>query len=204
MICWTCAGCGQTHQAVRLRRGERARCVRCERNLARRSWLGPHAALAFGLSSVALGVPALILPFVTVSKFGSERISFVITGAEALAAHNMHTLGTWVAVCAIIAPALLLAFLIYGCAIRGRGHREEREVFAERAVHTIQEWAMPEVHVLSVLVAFFKLGSLVEVEVGPGMYSYAASAVFLLLAWRTFSLDPDAAARAPEIAETHG
>lgn len=201
---WICRGCGQTHRTVTLRRGERARCVRCGRNLARRSWFGPNAALAFALSAVALGIPALLLPFVTVSKFDNERISYVTTGAQALGAHNLNVLGAWVAVCAVLAPALLLGFLIYGSVAAPLERSSTISAFAHRAVHAVQEWSMPEVHVLSVLVAFFKLGSLVDVEVGPGMYCYAASAVFTLMAWRSFTLDPEAAAHPDDVETLEG
>jgi paraquat-inducible protein A len=138
----------------------------------------------------------LILPFVTVSKFGNERISFVITGAEALSARNMHALGTWVAVCAVLAPGLLLGFLLLGCMRDTLNLPAPGTLFASRAVHAIQEWSMPEVHVLAVLVAFFKLGSLVDVDVGAGMYCYAAASVLMLMAWRCFTLAPEAAVQA--------
>ncbi|MNC97084.1 Paraquat-inducible protein A [compost metagenome] len=51
---------------------------------------------------------------------------------------------------------------------------------------------MPEVQVLGIMVAFLKLGSVVTVKVGPGLWCYGAASLCLLVAWRRFTLQPTA------------
>jgi paraquat-inducible protein A len=46
-------------------------------------------------------------------------------------------------------------------------------------------WAIPEVQVLAVLVAFMKLRSVVDIKIGPGFWCYSAMALSLLMAQRS-------------------
>ena len=66
-----------------------------------------------------------------------------------------------------------------------------------RIGHALAHWAMPEVYVLGTLVALTRLGSLVEVEINAGFWSYVAMSIALLLAWRAFRL------QMPETTPTH-
>lgn len=185
-----CPQCGQAHAAVALRRGERALCARCGTVMARRSRCGRDTPLALAVCGLVLAVPACVMPFVTVGRFGSERISVLTSGAGGLWDHGMQVLGGWVLFCGSIGPILLLALLagLLLCARSGR-HPALQQVL-ERIAHAVQDWAMPEVHVLGVLVAFFKLGDVVSAAVGPGLWCYAAMALAMLAAWNGYRLQP--------------
>lgn len=197
----TCRLCGYDHQPIPLASGQQARCIRCGTLLARRTRLGPDAPLAFALSGLILAVPALTLPFITVAKFGNVRINFASSGALALWQGGMPFLAVWVFICGVLGPVLLFAALATLIAARGRpGHRTHGRVAS--AAHALEHWAMPEVHVLAVLVALVKLGTLVNVFIGPGFWCYTAMAVVLLLAWRSFESEPAAPADLAPTART--
>ena len=157
------------------------------RSFLRRAALGTGAALAF---------PAMLLPFITVDKLGREHTGFLATGAVALWEDGMRLLGVWVALCGVAAPALLLGLLAWGLA-RARFGRETPVAGGAwlRLIHALEHWAMPEVHVLAVLVALVKLGSLVNVHIGPGFWCYVAMSVALLVGWRSFDLETAPSAR---------
>jgi paraquat-inducible protein A len=128
-----------------------------------------------------------MLPFLTVEKLGRDHTAFLLTSATALWESGMRLLAVWVAICGTFAPALLLAALTgaIGRALRlGRGSRAWRFI-----AHAVEHWAMPEVHVLAMLVALIKLGDLVEVKIGPGFWCYAAMSVAMLMAWRSFDVE---------------
>lgn len=182
-----CGLCGLTHQAVRLRPGERALCSECGATLERGTF-STHAASAFTLTALVLAVPAVLLPLVSVSKFGATHSSYLWTGAQRLWETGMPLLSVWVALCGLAVPLALIGTLT-GCLLA----RRLPEVFGaaagwERAARALQHWSMPEVHVLAVLIAFTKIGVLVDVSAGAGLWFYAAMTVATLLAWRSTEL----------------
>lgn len=128
----------------------------------------------------------MLLPFVEVSKFQAARASFAFSGVRATWGADMHLFAIWVLLCGILVPLLLLATLA-GLLLPARlGRTGNAPHFLLRAARAFESWAMPEVHVLAVLVAFAKLGSLVHVRPGPGLWCYAAMAGCILAAWHSF------------------
>ena len=187
-----CPLCAQLHTAQPLRRGQRAHCVRCGTTLVERGWVGSGAAMAFALSGLFLALPALLLPFVTLQQFGQVRSTQVTVGFMGLWSQGFLTLGGWVLVCGVLAPFVLLVILVASMATDGWEVFQEWNRRLRRAATTVEYWAMPEVQVLGVMVAFIKLGDIVMVRVGPGLWCYAAASLCMLVAWRRFSLQPAA------------
>jgi paraquat-inducible protein A len=177
----TCPLCAQRHAPVRLHWTQRARCVRCGAAIAAPSLLGRQAAPAFAVAGAVLIVPAVLLPFATVSRIGAPRATVVFDGALALWHHGMPWLAGWVALCGTVVPALLLLALV----VTSWPARNSVSPAGSATVRALQTWAMPEVQVLAVLVAFVRIEMLADVALGPGFWCYAAMSVALVIAWRT-------------------
>jgi paraquat-inducible protein A len=152
--------------------------------------LGRPAALAFALSGLLLAIPAATLPFVTLGKFGRERTTVLTDSFQGFWAHNFESLGIWVLLCGVMAPIGLLILLVAVLATDRRPALRNVNDRLRRWARGVEYWAMPEVQVLGVMVAFFKLGDVVQVYVGPGLWCYGAMSLFTLLAWRRFNLQP--------------
>ncbi|MEO5957676.1 MAG: paraquat-inducible protein A [Opitutaceae bacterium] len=181
----SCPVCGEEHRRVLLRQGDRALCVRCGALMAKRSIFGSSAAAAFTLTGLLLAVPATLLPFVTVAKFGNAHTGRLLTGVGALWDQDMRMLAIWVLLCGAVVPMLLLATLSALLLPSKFGGAAA----VQRMAHALEHWAMPEVNVLAVLVSLVKLRSQVEVHIGPAFWCYAAMSAMILLAWRSFAFE---------------
>lgn len=184
---YVCRVCGRVHHAIALRVGERALCVDCGTTLARRRF-SKDSALAFTITALVLTIPAAELPLVTVRKFGAERASYLWTGIRGLWQSGMPLLSVWVALCGVVVPLMLLIALAVIVASPRFGERKIASRFWRRLADALEHWSMPEVQVLAVLVAFVKIGALVDVEPGAGLWFYAAMTGALLLAWRSVKM----------------
>ncbi len=185
-----CRLCGQEHGEVRLAPGESALCGRCGATLERRGLFGPDATMAYALTGLIFAVPATLLPFMTAEKLGDERVGFLFTGMLYMWDHGMALVAVPVFLFGYLLPVFLLGAL--GALMAGArlGLRPAHARGLHQAARVVVHWSMPEVQVLAVLVALMKLGSVVDVAIGPGFWCYAAMSVFLLFAWRTFDLAP--------------
>lgn len=165
-----------------MRWGERAYCVDCGSPLPQPN-RRTDAALAYTATALILAVPAVQLPLVTVRKFGTEHASYLWTGVKALWQDGMPLLSVWVALCGIAVPLALLTTLVMLVYVDRADVPEPVQRVWMRAAQALQHWSMPDVQVLAVLVAFVKIGALVQVEPGLGLWFYGAMTLAMLFAW---------------------
>jgi paraquat-inducible protein A len=185
----TCKLCGLGHVEPRLSPGEKALCPRCGHVVARRPRLSGDAPVALCATGLILAVPAASLPFVTAGKLGAERVSLLFTGVAALWDNGMRALGGLVFLAGGVLPvALFLAIGLLHLSARFPSLVRERSPIL-RSASILQECAIPEVQVLAVLVALVKLGSLVNVTLGPGFWCYCAMALCLLMVERSYDAE---------------
>jgi paraquat-inducible protein A len=163
--------------------------VRCEAVLAQGARLGPDTALVFSITGLIFALPAALLPFVSAGKLGDERISLLFTGVWSLWDGGMYPLAFLVFLCGGLLPFALLATLAVLHTSSRMGWQNEDLRFLFRVARVLQHWAIPEVQVLAILVALMKLGSVVEVTIGPGFWCYCAMALSLLIAQHSFDFD---------------
>jgi paraquat-inducible protein A len=158
--------------------------------MAKGGRFGTDAAFVFALTGLILAVPASLLPFISAGKLGNERMSHLLTGVGALWDNGMRMVALLVLLCGCLLPVAFLSIVAVLQVPARFGWRPRARGELTRAARTLEHLCIPEVQVLAVLVALMKLGSVVEVTVGPAFWFYCAMALALILAQQSFTLEP--------------
>lgn len=183
-----CHECGLFLRPQALTIGGAAQCPRCGNRLYRRIDRGIDNAIALSIAGLLLFAIANIFPFMSFKLEGRVQVSNLITGVIEFLNQGLWPLAVVVFAVTIAIPlAKILATLAvliavrYGLPVRGLGR-----LF--RLVQTMQPWAMMEVFMLGVLVAYVKLTDLATLDLGPAFYAF--SAMIFVLAAADSSIEP--------------
>ncbi len=182
-----CPLCGLFQAVPKLSRGTTARCERCNASL-RSSRTDPAGrSLAFATTALMLFLLAATQPFMELDLRGQTRQTGLFAGPEALNAQGMGELALVVLATTTIAPVLKLlatAWVLLGLRL-ANPPRSLATVFLW--VERLSPWAMVEVFMLGVFVAYTKLTDLASVHVGIAVY--ALGGIMLAMAATDAALD---------------
>ena len=183
-----CHDCGLFLRPKALPERGSAKCPRCGAGLYRRTRRGIDHAIALSVAGLLLFAIANTFPFMTFKLEGREQVSTLITGVLEFLDQGLWPLAALVFAVTILIPLakilLTLAVLIpvrTGLRVPGLGR-----LF--RIVEIMHPWAMMEVFMLGVLVAYVKLTDLATLELGPALFAFAA--LIFVLAAAESSIEP--------------
>ncbi|HUA81196.1 MAG TPA: paraquat-inducible protein A [Dyella sp.] len=176
-----CEHCDTVYRRRRLKRGEAARCARCQAVLERHQPIGLNAMLALVFTVMVVFVQANVWPIITLA-FNGEQIHTTLWGIIVMMWQEHSQ------VVAVLAAGTLFFFplckmlvlgwlLIYGrVGRRAPGFRRLMVL-----LHYIGPWTMSEVFVLGVLVSIVKAHLYFDVTPDAGVFAYAALAILITI-----------------------
>ncbi|MBM4106468.1 MAG: paraquat-inducible protein A [Phycisphaerae bacterium] len=131
--------------------------------------LARQRVLALVVASLALYVPAVTLPVMTLSRLGHETSTSILGGIDALWQDGHWALAVVVGVCSVIVPlGKLVALLVLSSRRSGPPPRSLLAV-----LELTGRWGMLDVLLVAALVAAVKLGELVQIEPAPAILAFA-------------------------------
>jgi paraquat-inducible protein A len=185
-----CFGCGQFQLVPALDPDMRSDCVRCGTALRRTRRDPLNRAIALNATALVLFSIVWLAMMMKVSTVGIEHTAAMISGPIELAKHGLWPLGLVVFFTTAIAPAGKFIGTLYVLI----GLRLQKPPPNLRGIFLLSRklgiWAMLEVLLLGVFVAYTKLSDLAHVEIGVSIFALGLLSV--LTVWADTVLDPDA------------
>ncbi len=184
-----CHDCDLLQKKVSLHFGEVARCVRCGAALYRKVKHGLDRPLTFTLAGLIFFVLANVYPFMTFDMEGRVQESTLISGVRELYERGMQGLAVLVLGTSVLLPLLKLSGMTWILFPLHLGRKPWKLAPVFRTVQALHPWAMMEVYMLGVLVAYVKLSDLATIIPGIALYSFAT--LILLTAAADACWDPE-------------
>ena len=177
-----CHECATVHRMQEGADDGAAACNVCRAMLYRTQKDSIERTLCYVLAALILIAIANVLPFMTLRLEGREQVSTIMSGVVALYEDGMWPLAALVFSAAILMPLLKLVTLLYVLLPLHLGRRPWGLAPVFRWVETIHPWAMMEVFLLGVIVAYVKLADLATIELGLALFAFIAVIMLMIAA----------------------
>ena len=186
-----CHCCGMVHALPELAERQVARCLRCSSvlHLPDHSGRANSRARAFALAALFLFPVAVTLPIMRIERFGDLQDASIWSGALGLIEEGAWFVGIVVILCSLFIPLMKLGGILILTSKRPFFSRRRR-AWTYRMIELAGRWGMLDVLLISVVVAWLKMGDLVSVHPGPAAWTFTGCVLLSLLASASF--DPHA------------
>jgi paraquat-inducible protein A len=185
-----CPTCGLVQDVPDTSPGCVARCPRCEAIVVHgsRTSRGNSPALAAALAALFLYPVAILMPVLRLERFGRESDASIWSGSIGLLRDGEIFVGGVVLLCSVVVPLVKLLGLVTLCTSARFSQRHRAHFY--RGVEIAGRWGMLDVLLIAVVVAWVKIGDLVEVSAGPAALAFTLCVLLSLVASAYF--DPHA------------
>lgn len=152
--------------------GQKLLCPRCGCTLYKCRKDPVNRGLALSLTALILFIPANFLPIMTLEILGREKADTLFSGALKLYFQGFWWMALLVFICSMLAPLLEFSLITAICLqVKARRYNPWLVAMLKLQGH-ITRWAMLEVFMLSILVAYIKLLDDGEIHLGVGLLCF--------------------------------
>lgn len=198
-----CRHCGLWLSLGKAQRGHETRCPRCANHLRGVPGRAFDAPLAAALSGLFFYAVAVATPLLSVALYGLSHSGTLLTGPLMLRAEGWWELGALVFLTTVILPATnLLGIVVVLLGLRGGAARHGLAGLF-RLVEVLRPWAMIEVYLLGLVVAYTRITVLAWVYVDAGAFALAGLVLTTLVVDVTLDADAVWTALDPPPGEDH-
>jgi len=182
-----CRCCGLVQQIPALGAGQRARCSRCGLTLVNpgRRRHSNHVCASAAFAALLIYPLAITLPIMSIERFGHQHDASIWTGSIELLGEGEIFVGLIVLLCSIVIPL----FKLVGLLVITRPNSwlsHHHKAWTYRVIEWTGRWGMLDVLLIALLVAWLKVGDLVQVTVGPAALAFTLCVLLSLLATAAF------------------
>ncbi|CAN5569702.1 PqiA/YebS family transporter subunit [soil metagenome] len=164
-------------------------CAECDCQLERRTGRSLATAFALSATTLILLIPANLFPFLTTSVLGASRESHLVSSVTVMWRQDWPLLAIAIALFLIVLPIVRFALLT---TVLFFVHGKTRPAWLGRAFrwsNGLQIWAMADVFLLGLLVAYERLSATIQTTLGIGAYCFIGAAIATLFTRATLDTD---------------
>jgi paraquat-inducible protein A len=156
-------------------------CVTCDTTLERTHGRSMRAALAVSAATLLLLIPANLGLFLRTDALGVSRSSRLASAAYAMLVDGWPLLAVAVFLFVVVFPILRFGLLTAVLGALEVGYRPRWLGPAFRWANRLQTWAMPDVFLLGLAVAYARLADSIAVQAGAGAFCFIAAGILSLV-----------------------
>jgi paraquat-inducible protein A len=180
-----CRNCGLMQIQPPVERREIVSCTRCMTQLEHSAGKSLDATLACSAAIILLLIPAWTAPFLTTSALGASRTSFLPMSVSVVWRDGSPFLALAVFLFVLMFPLIRFGALT-AVLLALRLRRQPAWLTpAFRVCNALQVWAMLDVFLLGLMVAYFRLRSSLFVSLGTGAVCFILAGLLSLVARAT-------------------
>ena len=156
-------------------------CVTCDSELERRTGRRRDLAMMAALSTLLFLIPANTFPFLSTSLFGATRQSHLISSVTAMWGLDYPFLAIVIGLVLIVLPLVRFTLLTIVLLSLRLNYRPSWLGGMFRWSNELQIWAMTDVFLLGLWVAYARMAATVTTHMEPGAYCFIAAGLCTLL-----------------------
>jgi paraquat-inducible protein A len=200
-----CPDCGTHQELPPLASGDVLSCITCSSPLERRFGQSLPVALCCSAATLLLLLPANFATFLTTEAFGVSRHSYLASTAGSILEGGWPWLALVIFLFVVVFPLVRFGLLTLVLGDLYLGRRRQWHGRAFRWANELETWAMIDVFLLALVVAYVRLEAAIAVHLGIGAMALIAAAVLSLFTRATLDkatvwqlISPDRAPPDPE------
>ena len=196
-----CRNCGLLQVQPEVERHDIVSCSRCKTQLEHSAGKSLDATLACAVAIMLLLIPAWTAPFLTASALGATRTSYLLMSISVVWSDGSPPLALIVFLFVLVFPLVRFGGLSIVLWTLRSGRRPAWLAPAFRVCNVLQTWAMLDVFLLGLLVAYIRLRTSLVVSLGMGAICFILAGFLSLIAratldkaqvWRLIGADREA------------
>jgi paraquat-inducible protein A len=180
-----CRNCGLLQLQPPVERRDLVFCTRCKTQLEHSAGKSLDATLACSAAILLLLIPAWLAPFLSASALGTTRTSYLPMSVSVVWRDGSPLLALCVFLFVLTFPLIRFGSLTAVLGALRLGRRPVWLAPAFRVCNALQVWAMLDVFLLGLMVAYFRLRSSLEVTLGAGAICFIIAGMLSMVARAT-------------------
>ncbi|QJI30331.1 paraquat-inducible protein A [Pseudomonas sp. ADAK18] len=178
---WTiCEHCDAVYPSIFLEQGQKTYCLRCGTVLEVVGRLNIQQMLALSVCALIVFCVANAFPVMSISVQGLSNEATLWQSINALAQGHISVIAAVAGLTIILAPLLQIILLCWVLSFAVAGVAAPGFSVCMRALEYLRPWSMLEVCLLGILVAIIKLGGLLDVHPGLGLWALAMLTLLII------------------------